>query len=301
MKKQLFSGTGVALVTPFNQSRVDYEALERVIEHVISGGLDFIVMLGSTGEAIMLTTAETKEVFRVALRTVNGRIPLVAGAMAANSTLHLLEMMKDFDLEGFTAIMSSNPSYVKPTQEGIFQHYMQLEAVSPLPIIIYNVPSRTASNITAETTLRLARASRKFIAVKEASGNLVQVMQIIQNRPKGFLVLSGDDTITLPILGCGGDGVVSVIANALPRQFSAMIDAALSGDFKKAQKLNGDLLDVHPWLYVDGNPPGIKAAMHILGLCNNELRLPLVPVRDSTYLSLKKELEKLGLIPVGGA
>lgn len=297
MKQQLFRGTGVALVTPYTKGQVDFDALGNIIEHVLSGGVDFIVSLGSTGEAIMLTTAECKEVFGFTLKTVNERVPVVAGLFGANSTLHLIERVKNYDLEGFSAIMSSNPSYVKPTQEGIFQHYMQLEAVSPLPIILYNVPARTASNMTAETTLRLARASKKFIAVKEASGQLDQAMRIIKHKPEDFLVLSGDDSLTLPILACGGDGVISVIANALPEQFSAMVRAALSGDFKKARRLNYDLLDVHPWLYVDSNPSGIKAALNIMGLCENEVRLPLVPVRDSTYESLRKELERLKMVP----
>lgn len=297
MKQQLFRGTGVALVTPYTKGQVDFDALGNIVEHVLSGGVDFIVSLGSTGEAIMLTTAECKEVFRFTLKTVNERVPVVAGLFGANSTLHLLERVKNYDLEGFSAIMSSNPSYVKPIQEGIFQHYMQLEAVSPLPIILYNVPARTASNMTAETTLRLARASKKFIAVKEASGQLDQAMRIIKHKPEDFLVLSGDDSLTLPILACGGDGVISVIANALPEQFSAMVRAALAGDFKKARQLNYDLLDVHPWLYVDSNPSGIKAALNIMGLCENEVRLPLVPVRDSTYESLRKELERLKMVP----
>ncbi len=298
MKQQLFRGTGVALVTPFRKGQVDFNALENVINHVISGGVDFIVMLGSTGEANMLTTAESREVLRGSLEVINGRVPVVAGLFGSSSTRHLLEKINNFDLKGFSAIMASSPSYVKPTQEGIFQHYMQLEAVSPLPIIIYNVPGRTSSNVSAETTVRLARASSKFIAVKEASCQLDQVMKIIKNKPKDFLVFSGDDLMALPIMACGGDGVISVIANALPRQFSAMAHAALSGDFKTAAQLNLDLLDVHPWLYVDSNPPGIKAALHIMGLCENEVRLPLMPVRNSTFDGLKKELEKLQMTPV---
>lgn len=293
MKQQQFNGTGVALVTPYHQGKIDYEALEKVIEHVISGGVDFIVSLGSTGEAIMLTTAECKEVFRFTLEKVNGRLPVVAGLFGANSTSHLLERVNNYDLEGFAAIMSSNPSYVKPTQEGIYQHYMALESVSPLPIILYNVPGRTASNIAADTTLRLARASKKFIAVKEACGNLDQVLRIIKHKPEDFLVLSGDDALTLPILSCGGHGVISVIANALPEQFSGMVRAALNGDFETARNLNLDLLDIHPWLYIDGNPAGIKSLMNSMGLCSNEVRLPLVPVTETTAENLRKEWNKL--------
>lgn len=295
MKQKQLNGTGVAVVTPFQQGKVDFDALERIIEHVITGGVDFIVSLGSTGEAIMLTTPECKEVFRFTLEKVNGRLPVVAGLFGANSTLHLLERLRNYaaELEGFAAIMSSSPSYVKPTQEGIFQHYMALEAASPLPIIIYNVPGRTASNVTAETTLRLANASSKFIAVKEASGNLDQVVSIIKHKPEGFTVLSGDDTLTLPIIACGGQGIISVIANALPEQFSTMVRAALSGDFETARRIHLDLHDIHPLLYVDGNPAGVKAVMSMMGLCENEVRLPLVPVQEVTYERLKVELDKM--------
>lgn len=294
MKQQLFSGTGVALVTPYRKGKVDFDALERVIEHVIKGGVDFIVSLGSTGESVMLTTAECKEVFKFTLQKVNERLPVVAGLFGANSTAHLLERVKVYnDVEGFSAIMSSSPSYVKPTQEGIYQHYMALEAVSPLPIIIYNVPGRTASNIAADTTLRLAKASKKFIAVKEASGQMDQIVSIIKHRPDDFLVLSGDDSLTLPILACGGNGVISVIANALPEQFSSMVRAALNGEFETARSLNLGLHDIHPLLYVDGNPAGVKALLKIMGICSGEVRSPLMPVRESTYDRLKVELEKL--------
>ncbi|MCU0348590.1 MAG: 4-hydroxy-tetrahydrodipicolinate synthase [Saprospiraceae bacterium] len=294
MKQQLFSGTGVALVTPYRKGKVDFDALERVIEHVIKGGVDFIVSLGSTGESVMLTTAECKEVFKFTLQKVNERLPVVAGLFGANSTAHLLERVKVYnDVEGFSAIMSSSPSYVKPTQEGIYQHYMALEAVSPLPIIIYNVPGRTASNIAADTTLRLAKASKKFIAVKEASGQMDQIVSIIKHRPDDFLVLSGDDSLTLPILACGGNGVISVIANALPEQFSSMVRAAMNGEFETARSLNLGLHDIHPLLYVDGNPAGVKALLKIMGICSGEVRSPLMPVRESTYDRLKAELEKL--------
>lgn len=293
MQKQQFSGTGVALVTPYTKGKVDFEALERVIEHVIAGGVDFIVSLGSTGESVMLTTPECKEVFKFTLEKVNGRMPVVAGLFGANSTLHLLERLRNYDLEGFSAIMSSSPSYVKPTQEGIYQHYMALEAASPLPIIIYNVPGRTASNVAADTTLRLARSSKKFIAVKEASGHMDQIVSIIKHRPEDFLVLSGDDTLTLPILACGGNGVISVIGNALPEQFSGMVRAALGGDYDTARRLHLDLHDIHPLLYVDGNPAGVKALLNIMGICSGEVRSPLMPVQDSTYARLKVELEKL--------
>lgn len=198
-------------------------------------------------------------------------------------------------LDGFDFIMSSNPSYVKPTQEGIFQHYMEMEKASPLPIIIYNVPGRTASNIDAETTVRLANASRKFVAVKEASGNMEQVQQIIKHKPEHFLVLSGDDPLTLAMLGCGADGVISVIANAFPAQFSGMTSAALNGDFETARRLHYELFDIHPWLYVDGNPAGVKAVMEMLGFCGKEVRLPLTSVTKETYMKLKEEVEEMAV------
>ena len=290
-----FRGTGVAIVTPFDNGAVDYAGLARIIEHVIGGGVEYIVSMGSTGEATTLFREECKEVFRFTVKQVNGRIPLVAGLFGANSTGHLLERMELYAdaLNGFSAMMSSTPSYVKPTQEGIFQHYKTVEQHAPLPIILYNVPGRTASNMTAETTLRLANYSEKFIAVKEASGDLEQLQKIVKDKPENFLVLSGEDPLTLGMIACGADGVISVIANAFPAQFSDMTRAALSGDFAKARQLHYELFDLHPWLYKDGNPAGIKAALEILGLCQKEPRLPLVPVTGNTYANLKKEVEKI--------
>ncbi len=291
--QQLFTGTGVALATPFRNHAVDYEALARLIEHVIEGGVDFIVSLGTTGEAITLSREECREVFDFTIQQVAGRKPLVAGLFGSNYTAKLVEALKTYDLEGFDAIMSSSPAYNKPPQEGIFRHYMAVQEVSPLPIIIYNVPGRTASNVTPETIIRLANASDKFIAVKEASGNLVQAMQIIKNRPEGFLVLSGDDPTALPLISCGGDGVISVIANLYPERFSSMIRAGLQGDFAKAARLQLDLLDVHPWLYVEGNPAGVKAGLEIRGLCSSEVRLPLAPLSAGPYAALRQAMEQV--------
>ncbi|MEZ4963216.1 MAG: 4-hydroxy-tetrahydrodipicolinate synthase [Saprospiraceae bacterium] len=293
MKQQQFRGTGVALVTPFRREAVDYPALGGVIEHVIRGGVDFLVSLGTTGEAVTLTGKECREVFRFTLEKVAGRLPVVAGIFGDNNTARMIDRFNEYDLEGFSAIMSSSPNYVKPSQEGIYQHYMKLAEVSPLPIIIYNVPSRTGANVTAGTTLRLAHASDKFMAVKEASGDFAQIQQILKYKPDDFLVLSGDDPITLAMIGCGCDGVISVIANALPDQFSSMVKAALNADYETAQRLNLELLDIHPLLYVDGNPCGIKTLMEFMGLCTNDVRLPLVPVREITQQNLKKEWMKL--------
>lgn len=293
MDQQKFSGTGVALVTPFLNGNIDFEALERVIEHVIQGGVDFLVSLGTTGEAITLSERECREVFDFTLRVNNGRLPIVAGMFGDNNTARLVERVKTFNFEGFDAIMSSSPSYSKPSQEGIFLHFMELEKVSPLPIIIYNVPSRTGRNVQADTALRLAKASKKFIAIKEAAGEMAQAMRLIKYRPDHLLVLSGDDPLTLPIIACGGHGVISVIANAMPREWSAMTRAALSGDLDTARRLNNQLLDIHPWLYIDGNPSGIKGLMEYLGLCSKEVRLPMAPISEANLKALVCEVEKM--------
>lgn len=296
MKQQKFSGTGVALITPFRNKAIDYSALEKIIEYVLQGGANYIVSLGTTGEAVTLTAKECREVLSFTIKIVAERVPIVAGYFGSNFTERLVESIKIYDFDGVDAIMSSSPAYTKPSQEGIFQHYMAIEAVSPCPIIIYNVPGRTGSNVKPETILRLADASEKFIAVKEASGDLTQAMKIIKNRPAHLLVLSGDDPLTLPIIASGGDGVISVIANAFPSQFSDMVQAALQENMDTARRLNLDLLDIHPWLYVDGNPSGIKAAMEILGLCTKEVRIPLTPVQEGTYQALKREIEKVQLL-----
>ncbi len=293
MKQQKFRGTGVALVTPFKNKTIDYPTLERIIEHVIAGGVEYVVSLGTTGEAITLTSQECRDVLDFTIKTVAKRVPIVAGFFGGNFTDSLVTKIQNYNFDGIDAIMSSSPAYSKPSQEGIFQHYMAIEKVSPIPIIIYNVPGRTNSNVLPDTVLRLAHASEKFVAVKEASGDVVQSMKILKNRPEHLLVLSGDDPLTLPIIASGGDGVISVIANALPAQFSDMVRAALTGDLDTARRLNLELLDVHPWLYTEGNPAGIKAAMEILGLGNKEVRIPLTSVSDVTYQALKRELEKV--------
>ncbi len=292
-----FKGTGVALVTPFKENgAIDWEALERVIHHVTQdGGVDYIVSLGTTGEAITLSTAECKEIFRFTQKIVNGKVPLVAGLFGSNNTPTGIERFTNYaaELEGFDAVLSSSPAYSKPSQEGIYQHYMTLAEASPLPIIIYNVPSRTGSNVSAGTTVRLAKANEKFIATKEASGNLVQCMEIIKYKPDDFLVLSGDDALTLPLLGAGGDGVISVLANAFPVEFSGMVRAALQGNYEEARRLNSLTLEVHPWLYIENSPCGIKAALHQLGLIDNCVRLPLISLSATNYDNLKKEIDKV--------
>ena len=285
-----FRGTGVALITPFRNKAVDYDALETIIEHVIQGGVDYIVSLGTTGEAITLSSKECREVFDFTIKVVKGRKPLVAGLFGSNFTEALVEKIRNYNLEGFDAIMSSSPAYSKPPQEGIFQHYMQVAGISPVPIIIYNVPGRTCSNVKPETIIRLAESSDKFAGVKEASGNLEQAMKILKHRPEHFAVISGEDPLTVPMMSCGGDGAISVIANMYPAQFSSMVRSALDGDFATAARLNAELLDVHPWLYIENNPVGVKAGMEILGLCSKEVRIPLVPLSEGNYQNLQKEM-----------
>ena len=292
--KQRFRGTGVALVTPFEKSgNIDWADLEKLIEHVIAGGVEFLVSLGTTGESVTLSDEEHRAVLDFTIKINRGRLPLVAGIFGGNNTQVLVEKIKNYNFEGIDALLSSNPSYNRPGQEGLFLHYMAVAEVSPLPIIIYNVPSRTGGNINAETTLRLANASDKFLGIKEASNDLYQVMKIIKGSPKDFLVLSGDDFMTLPIVASGGDGVISVIANTLPRPFTEMTRAALRMDMVAAQKYNAKLLEFYRLLFLEGNPVGVKAALELQNICSREVRLPLTPMSEQGVHLIMSELEKL--------
>jgi 4-hydroxy-tetrahydrodipicolinate synthase len=295
MNYQIFRGTGVALITPFMpEGGVDFSALERIIDHVVEGKVDYIVSLGTTGEAITLNSRECQEVLSFTVKYVAGRVPIVAGYFGSNSTTHLLERIKSVNLEGVSALLSSSPAYSKPTQEGIFQHYMAVADASPLPIILYNVPGRTASNVAPETLIRLANESSKFVGVKEASGNMNQIQYLLKHRPStDFLVISGDDQTTLASIACGADGVISVIANAYPKEWTSMVNAAMGGDFVVSRHLNDFLHDIHPLLYVEGNPVGIKAACSILELSPNVFRLPLTPMTVGNYNKLRVEMGKL--------
>lgn len=294
MKQRKFSGTGVALVTPFHDDySIDFDTLGQLIDYVIAGGVDYIVSLGTTGEAVTLSQQECRQVFDYTIEKVNGRKPIVAGLFGSNYTEKLVKAVQEYNFDGFDAIMSSSPAYNKPPQEGIFRHYMALEKVSPLPIIIYNVPGRTGSNVLPDTILRLAHASEKFVAVKEASGDLAQGMKIIKERPDHLAVLSGDDPTALSLMANGGDGVISVIANLYPEHFSSMTRAALSGDFATAAKLNLELLDIHPYLYVEGNPAGVKAGMEFKDLCSSQVRTPLMPLSEQYRKQLKVEMNKV--------
>ncbi|MEM9823317.1 MAG: 4-hydroxy-tetrahydrodipicolinate synthase [Bacteroidota bacterium] len=293
MKEPLFSGTGVALVTPFKKGRVDYRSLQQIIEHTIEGGVDYLVSLGTTGEAVSLSSKECRRVLDFTLRLADGKMPVVAGFFGGNYTAALSQRIKTYNFDGIAGILSSSPAYNKPNQEGIYQHYMTIAESSNVPIIIYNVPGRTASNVEPATTIRLAKASEKFVAIKEATGNLVQMSQLIKNKPDHFLVLSGDDPTCLPSMAIGADGVISVIANAFPTAFSDMVRLAGQGDYRTALSIHLQLLDLHQWLYVEGNPVGIKSAMEILGMGSNDVRLPLAKMSETNYESLKKELHKV--------
>ncbi|MEM9260294.1 MAG: 4-hydroxy-tetrahydrodipicolinate synthase, partial [Bacteroidota bacterium] len=281
-------------ITPFTATgEIDWPALKKIIDFTIEGGVDYIVSLGTTGEAITLSREECRAVLSFTVEHVAERVPVVAGYFGSNYTQKLVDAVKTYDFTGVAAIMSSNPAYSKPTQEGMYQHYMRLADASPLPVIIYNVPSRTGSNVHPETVLRLAEYSPKFCAVKEASGDLTQGMKILKYRPDNFAVLSGDDPLSLGLLAAGGHGAISLIANVFPQHFSELVQSAIDGNFSVARERNHDLLDVHPWLYVEGNPVGIKAAMNWAGLCENVLRVPLVKMSESNRQQLIKVLEKV--------
>lgn len=293
MKDQQFIGTGVAIITPFKDNEVDYPSLANIIDHVINGGVNYIVALGSTGETATLNEAEARDILDFCIKHINNRVPLVAGNFGGNDTKELVKKIKDYNFDGVAAILSSSPAYIKPSQEGIYRHYMALAEVSPVPIIIYNVPGRTRSNIEWETTVRLAEASKNFVGIKEASGDLIQTTRIIKNKPDHFIVTSGDDEVALAMTAVGGDGVISVMANALPKAFSQMINFALDQDYYAARSLNFKTYDLHKWLYVEGNPVGIKSAMEVLGFCTNEVRLPLSPLSAPNYAKLKEELLRI--------
>jgi 4-hydroxy-tetrahydrodipicolinate synthase len=293
MKDQRFIGTGVAIITPFKNNEIDLPSLGNIIEYVINGGVNYIVALGSTGETATLNEDEARMVLDFCIEKINNRVPLVAGNFGWNDTKELVKKIKEYRFEGISAILSSSPAYVKPSQEGIFRHYAAVADVCPVPVILYNVPGRTRSNMEWETTVRLAEYSRTFVGIKEASGDLIQTTRIIKNKPDHFIVTSGDDEVALAMTAVGGDGVISVMANALPKAFSQMINFALDQDYYAARELNFKTYDLHKWLYVEGNPVGIKSAMEVLGYCTNEVRLPLSPLSEPNYNKLKEELTRI--------
>lgn len=285
-------GLGVAMVTPFNEAGgVDHPALERLVEHLITGGVDYLVVHGTTGESVTLSKEEKRATLDLILAVNKGRVPVVVG-IGGNNTATVVDTLGGFDLEGVDAILSVSPAYNKPTQEGIFQHYIKLADAAPKPVILYNVPGRTASNVTSKTTLRLAQHPN-IIAIKEASGDLDQIGKIIDGAPEGFMVISGDDALTLPILALGGSGVISVVGNAFPSEFSKLVDAAMKGDMETARKQHYALASIIENLFVEGNPGGIKEVLKHLGVCGNSVRLPLVPVGEKTSQVLYRLVAEL--------
>jgi 4-hydroxy-tetrahydrodipicolinate synthase len=288
-----YKGTGVAIITPFKNTKIDFDSLGKMVNHVINGGVQYIVILGSTGEAATLNYGEQKEVLDFVIKENKNRVPLVAGNFAAINTTEVVDRVSNYNFKGLDAILISSPAYVKPSQEGIYQHYIKIADASPVPVILYNVPSRTSSNMEWNTVVRLAKDHKNIIGIKEASGNMSQCTKILSNKPAGFFVTSGDDESALALTALGGDGVISVIANALPSQFSKMIQYGLEGDLKNANLLNQKTFGLHEYLYKEGNPTGIKAACALQNLCSKEVRLPLVALTPETELKMKAELSKI--------
>ncbi len=285
-------GTGVALVTPFNDDKsVDYIALKKLLNHVISGGVNYLVLMGTTGEYSSLSMSEKNKIIDYCKIINNKRLPIVLG-IGGNNTLEVCNEIKETNLDGIEALLSVSPSYNKPTQEGIYQHYKMIAESSSLPLILYNVPSRTGSNVTAKTTLRLATDFNNIIAIKEASGDIIQIMEILKNKPDDFIVLSGDDALTLPMIYLGAEGVISVIGQSHPKDFSEMVSFALAGETFLANKLHYKLYDFYEPLYQEGNPVGVKMCLELLGICKSVVRLPLVRGSNTIKSVLQKLLVK---------
>ena len=291
MLRDTLKGTGVALVTPFKKDQsIDFKALENLIEIQINGGIDYIVTLGTTGESVTLTEKEKVEVFNFTVEKVNGRLPIVIG-IGGNNTASVIEAFGKFDLTKVVAILSVTPYYNKPTQEGFFQHYTALANAAPKPIILYNVPGRTGRNMTAATSLRLA-AHPNIAGIKEAGPEMAQTIDLLKDRPKDFLVVSGDDEIVMAQIACGMDGVISVAANAFPKPFSDMVRYSMAGDFSMAKRLNDLMVECYSYMYEENNPAGIKAYLAEQGVIENVLRLPLVPATEGLQAKIKKYLQK---------
>lgn len=291
--RKKFTGTGIAIVTPFNNDgSVDWKSFENLIEFWIKGKIEYLVVLGTTGESATVHGKEKQEVFSFVAKTVAGRVPLVAG-IGGNDTQEVIEGFKNFDLKGYDAILSVSPYYNKPNQEGIFQHYKALDAATPLPIIMYNVPGRTGQSMTADTQLRIARELKKIFATKEASGNFDLINQLMKNKPADFMVISGDDPITLQMIAQGADGVISVVANAYPQDFSDMVRHCLAGDFQKAQPLHNKYIDIIASMFAEGSPSGVKAYLSEMGLCQNTFRLPVWKVSDKHHDRIRELMKNL--------
>ena len=281
------SGTGVALITPFNEDKtIDYTSLDKLINKVIEGGIDFLVVLGTTGEATSINESEKKELINFIVKLNNKRLPLVLG-IGGNNTNKLIKEINNTDLSDFDAILSVTPYYNKPSQKGLYHHYAEISKSSPIPIILYNVPSRTGVNMSPETTIQLANDFKNIISIKEASGDINQIKYILKNKPKNFDVLSGDDGLTLEIIQNGGAGVISVIGQSNPEEFSSLVKFALNGKLSEAKILHDKLYGLYHYLYSEGNPSGVKAFLSLQGVCKNYLRLPLVPISSELFNDFK--------------
>lgn len=295
MKHNIFRGLGIALITPFTENgAVDYDAMKRIVEYQLSNGADFLCILATTGETPCLTKQEKEDIKKYIIDLVAGRIPILMGC-GGNNTSAVVDELQNGDFKGIDGILSVCPYYNKPSQEGLYQHFKAISSTTSLPIVLYNVPGRTGINLKAETTVRLARECENIVAIKEASGSLEQVDEILKNKPEGFAVLSGDDSLTYPMIACGADGVISVIGNALPKEFSRMIRLEKNGEFEAAVKIHHKFTDLYSLLFVDGNPAGVKALLHEMGYIKNVLRLPLVPTRVATVQKMSQILKDLKL------
>lgn len=288
---QLFTGAGVALITPFKNNKIDFNALETVVKNQVQGGMDYLVALGTTAESATLTSEEKTEVIRCTKDNA-GKLPVVVG-MGGNDTQAIINQIKTTNLDGVSGLLIVTPYYNKPSQEGMYRHYMAIAKESPLPIILYNVPSRTGVNLEYDTVVRLAEASDKFVAIKEASGIMSQITQISKYTPENFTMISGDDVLALPTTTIGGKGLISVIANALPSKVSSMIHSALEGNYNEATKIHFELIDLYKLIFKEGNPGGVKALMNYMGIIENELRSPMYKVSDATYNEIKEAYLKL--------
>ena len=293
MVQNIFKGLGIALITTFKEDgSVDYDALKRLVQYQLDNGADFFCILATTGETPTLTAEEKKRIKDLVVEVVKGKVPIAIGCGGFN-TAAVVEELKTGDFKGIDGILSVCPYYNKPSQEGLYQHFKAIAAATELPVILYNVPGRTGVNMTAETTVRLARDCRNIVAIKEASGKLEQVDEIIKNKPRDFDVISGDDALTFPMVSCGAVGVISVIGNALPKEFSKMIRLQMRGEYDPARKIHHRFIDLFSLLFVDGNPAGVKAMLHEMGFIENVLRLPLVPMRIQNIQRMSDILKEL--------
>lgn len=294
--REMFRGTGVAIVTPFNQDgSIDWTSFEKVINHIIDGKCEYLVVLGTTGESATIHGKEKQEVFSFANKITAGRVPIVAG-IGGNDTHEVIEGFKTFALSGYDAILSVAPYYNKPNQEGLFQHFKALDAATPLPIIMYNVPARTAMNVAGETQVRIANQCKNIFATKEASGDFAQINYIIKNKPADFMVISGDDPITLQMIADGAEGLISVVANAYPKDYSEMVRLCLAGRYNEALPIHLKYTDIIASMFAEGSPSGVKAYLAEMGLCQNYFRLPIWPVSEKHHSKIRELMKKVSSV-----